>query len=459
MAAPGNGQPTNGDGIPDIPVTSFRSQAQQQTEGWTLSGTFAKIWAYLWASIWPGILCAISWFAGHFDEILSKVVQVFGALQATDQPGFYDMTASIMEDLLGFPVSGAEMRAASRKGGAIAGARVIGQKLVDQLRRELETTKEVTPDSGVAAANAFIGFCMGFAIRQGNVDFFSEILPEQIDVIKGLRGYGEEMAKQLGLGRLSRRALQPLVQTLVADPLTWKLNSQYHPTKLGTSEALRLVARRAISEDLFQQEMDYSGLRKEYSEPLREAAYTQFSASQIHSLFKWSAFDETTWERRAVAAGYNLGDMRILQRLSEIEDADSDVQSMKALLKTQLLAGDISLDEFQTKLDELPLAQEEKDRFSQLIYATLAKPRAKLTLAQVESAVVEGILDITDMQDWLNKQGYSDDDALTLQYITLAKLSGSAEKKRVAQFKYDKQVKAAEKKGEPIPPPPAILAQ
>src|SRR5207244_1753262 len=118
--------------------------------------------------------------------------------------------------------------------------RTIGGQIYNALQDELKPgTGELTPASGLAAAEKFLGFLTEFAVRQGNVAFISELIPIEFNFLGGLREYGETLAKNLGLGRLSRRALQPLIQTLIADPLQWQLNTTYRPTLLNETSAIK----------------------------------------------------------------------------------------------------------------------------------------------------------------------------------------------------------------------------
>src|SRR5271157_4781422 len=54
------------------------------------------------------------------------------------------------------------------------------------------------------------------------------------------------MAKNLGLGRMARRALQPLIQILVADPLMYKLQEDYRPKRIGAMPAIKKYFRRNV---------------------------------------------------------------------------------------------------------------------------------------------------------------------------------------------------------------------
>src|SRR5260370_12761142 len=115
---------------------------------------------------------------------------------------------------------------------------VFGGDLYKLLEEEFKPTSGDLQAGDDAPAQRFLGFLMNFAIRQGNIECLTGFLPEEFRVGEGFRAYGELMAKNLGLGRLARQALRPLIQTLVADPLMSKLQEQYLPKRTAPSPAI-----------------------------------------------------------------------------------------------------------------------------------------------------------------------------------------------------------------------------
>ena len=123
-----------------------------------------------------------------------------------------------------------------------------------------------------------------------------------------------------------------------------------------------------------------------------------------------------------------------------------------------MVDGHITIEDFSALLDTLPLGTyEKKFRLQALQYKSKA-PHTHLTLAQAEKAFEQGIWDLTQLETYLTARGYSADDVNTLELLTLLALAKLEEAKKVAQFAWEKKAAAAEKKGLPIPPKPAILA-
>ncbi len=75
--------------------------------------------------------------------------------------------------------------------------------------------EKITPLSGVRAAATFSGLAINFGTANGLLAFLGGIVP--FGHVDEIREIGEEVAKNLGIGRLQRLALAPIVQIGGAD--------------------------------------------------------------------------------------------------------------------------------------------------------------------------------------------------------------------------------------------------
>jgi len=102
----------------------------------------------------------------------------------------------------------------------------------------------------------------------GNVDAMCEHAKE-LGFLSGFRGYGENMAKTLGLGRLARQALKPLIQVLVADPLLLKLQEDYRPKRLAQTPRSRNSSGTPTFELQMRKELAQTVCRRPNQRPRR----------------------------------------------------------------------------------------------------------------------------------------------------------------------------------------------
>jgi hypothetical protein len=303
-----------------------------------------------------------------------------------------------------------------------------------------------------------MGYLLGFSVREGNIAFLTSILPEAVEPFSEMKEYGEMMARCLGFGRMARQALHPLIQTLITDPLQWYVNQQYAPKLLGEGLAVRAYNRGKIDGPTFATEMAYAGYNTTRSAVLQEDSLTHLSAADAWTLYKNQKYSSEQLQGVYQNNGMDpstSGDWIESQILNECAPW---ITALIQDWKSQTLAGYVTLAQFEGFVDTLNWPTDVANALKNAVGQICELPRKKLTLAEVQSALVEGLVDSTYLQTFLKNEGYSSDDQLTLYYQTLIKLGTQEAKVAVAQYTYDKAVKTAQGKNLPIPPPPAILA-
>lgn len=459
MAEPiitGNGS-GNGAGV-SIPAPSF----EEQGKAWSV-GALAAGWVddlvrknLLSRASGPGTL--LGELGSLFDDLMAVFVQFVGSVQAGGTPGFFTLLSSVLGDLIGVEISADQVHNAWVRGGARDAFRTVGADYWKALLGQIGSPAQLTPESGLAAAEGFLGYLLGFSIREGNIAMLASVIPEEWRIMDGIDEYAQAMRASLGLGRMARQALHPLIQTLITDPLQWYVNRQYTPKLLGEGLAVRAFIRGWVPREVLDTELAYAGYSPARIETLIKDALTELSPADAYTLYKAGAYTEQQVAAAARTSGQDpavFGDWITAKIAAEVEPYTS---ALIADWKGQLLGGFITLAKFEGYVNSLKLPQEVKDAVNNAVGQLVELPRRKLTLAEVQSAFVEGLIDSTEVADWLTKEGYSDDDAQILWYQTLLKLNTTEAKKAVAKYGYDKAVAKAAAKGEPPPPPPAILA-
>src|SRR5882762_8301766 len=153
----------------------------------------------LWLGLVKALEAGLSMFASIIDSLLAALANLFLAAQGNNTPGFYQLTAELITDLTGVDVDANGLFDRYQKRGRIAAMQATGGAFVDLLASEFAgvtqtesggvfhvepgggigglPVKELTPEGGMNAARAFLGFAMSFAVREGNTDFFADLLP------------------------------------------------------------------------------------------------------------------------------------------------------------------------------------------------------------------------------------------------------------------------------------------
>lgn len=416
----------NVDDITKTEVDPHR-QAQLDTLGKKDAGFFNHIWSALWASFIDGLSYLATEFAGALDTVFSWVGQFFLLGQGEKNPAFYDLAGTILEDLTGVPVDKTALKNSAFGSGRLAAMQTFGKDLLDLLVDEFKPAAGNLEQGDVAPAERFLGFLMNFSIRQGNIEVLTGMLPESIRVGEGFRSYGENMARNLGLSRLARRALQGFVQILVNDPLVMALNEQYRPKRLPKEMAIKKYFRDPTFLTQAQKEMQQEG----------------FSDARIQDLIDDAR--PLIGERFLIDYAFRFGDNPVTiggstspslrDSLAQRGYSAADIEKLIALQRPLLKENEIGLLYVNNLMDK----QTALDNFSKLGYdaatADLALQAHSIShthahhigLGELKRAFKNNVIDILELKAHLSAQGFSDDD---IQIITLDLLQPATGKVR-----------------------------
>lgn len=440
---------------PSIPVPNLQQQAQEAAAGYTDAGIIDQFWAKATAHILPGVVAVLQYFVSIVDTVVASLLTIYSGIQGGKSPGTFTLAAAAVSDLLGVEVDAATIQAAFARGPAAA-MNALGGAVMSQLQAELSPAgSTIQPQDGVNAAQTFLGYGLQFAIREGNLDFITSLIPEEYRVGEGLRGYGEGMARVLSLGRLSRLAFAPLFKIFIQDPSTWFYNQKYRPTLLGDAKAIEYFNRGLLSQSEFTNEMQLAGYSDRYAEVLQTAAYKQINEQQLYQQVKFGDIQEGQLPTLIQTLGYSQGDADTVVNTLQWTDAETVADQMANTAFTKALKGAFDPNGFQTYINNLPFGSTKQQWWGRRLADDLNTPRAFLTWSDVSESVIKGILTFDDATSFLQQAGYSATDQNTLMLLLLSKLDTDEAKAATAQFTYNLAVEKAKKAGTPIPPPPA----
>jgi|SRR5579864_5398011 len=444
---------------PNVPTTvNVGDVAQQEvdpsnfgmlfTQGAGMSGQIEKFCVAFWTMIVKGLTYLISLLADVLDELLSKLAEFFLAAQGQQNKGFYDLTAALITDLTGLDVNGDELFGDFQQRGRVAAMQAVGGQLVDALAGEFAGTFQadaggvfkgtrgdgigglpavpLSPEQGMNAARAFMGFVMSFAVREGNTDIFASLLPYGIG--EGFKAYAEDFSKSLGLGRLARLALKPLFQNLVSIPMTWAFNKQYTPTLLGADQAVRAFNAGTFTADMLNEELSRHGFSVERRNAL-QAVHTKYPPeSDLFLLELAGQIDPATHTQLLQRIGYDGDQSALLMKAEQLHTERHLSIRLAETLVHPLLVGLIDIGTYTAVLNKFTFTDKEKQDLTGFAVELLSHPRKRLTFAQLTTAFVDGIVAVDDVATYLHEEGYAENDIAVLLQLDLFKLKAAQAK-------------------------------
>lgn len=420
--------------------------------GVSLSSGFERFWLMAWTAIFKSIEVVLGLLVDGMDRLLGLLADFFLAAQGQTSPGFYKLTAALITDLTGVDVNGDELFGDFQSRGRVAAMQAVGAKFVDVLTSEFAGVTQtdeggvftvgpgdgigglpavaLTPEGGMNAARAFLGFAMSFAVREGNTDFFASLLPFGIG--EGFKGYAEDLSKSLGLGRLTRLALKPIFQNLVAIPMTWAFNKQYTPSLLSAGESVRAFNANFFTGEELNEELSRHGFSMERRNAL-QAFHSKYPPETDLFLLELAGQLPNSEHRLTLKRiGYNDDTIDLLLKAEAVHVKRRLSLHIAEVLIHPLLNGTIDLAAYTSVLNRFTFTDQERLDLTGFASELLQHPRKRLTFAQMTTAFVDGVIALDELATYLHEEGYREDDIAILLQVDLLKL-GAAKAKAAAK--------------------------
>lgn len=284
-------------------------------------------------------------------------------------------------------------------------------------------------------------------------ELVSDLMPFDIGHFSAFTALPEEVISALGIGRLVRRALTPLVNATAATPMLWATNKTYRPKLLAESTALRQFLRGKWDWTDVEEELARQGYTSERIDALLNELGKFFNPTEVNELVqagKWTA-DEGLQHLRN--AGFDENHANDALQLEGVRRFKTQNDTLFVLGEDAFAAGRIdesTLDAFFNSFAPAPAD------------AALAmeRARAKRTLAKRELTSAEalacwkaGVLNAIDYREALLRENYSDAAVEALELLNRGLLDAkktaaehkaelAAEKAAAAKVKADAAVAA-----------------
>jgi len=448
---------------PPRPAKAFdhpKEAAQQTFSGmfWALLDLgIPQPLAYLMAALAAMVVAA----GGVLGQVLFWLLKNVGAAFAEDvlelvdearkelDPTVATIAVTILNELLGTDYANIHLATGTDVSSHLERAGEIGALFHNQLIREFQGEGDVTPEAGMKAAQRFSGFLINFGVATALVSVVGDIV--SFGKFEQFRELGVEVARNLGLGRLNRQAMKPLMDIMIVQPYKWWFNTRFHPTQFKISEVINPFTSSLMPvEDIFAA-ADLDGYSHDKVQKLIELHQKRLTVADAELLARWKFWDPAFARDYIVKLGFSEQLADTVTQIEQFKRVDSRLNKLIDTLEANVIDGHITTDEFSAVLDTMPLTENEKGTILTTVKYKAKSPHKALTFAQLTKAFEEGMIDDTELRDRLAREGYSDADVDILEVQVLlaqAKLVDAAAKKAAAV-----QKKSAKKSGTPPPAP------
>lgn len=368
-------------------------------------------------------------------------------------PELADVAATAVGDMFGTDVPAAAFTSRSDRAGRSKAATALGAgflKAIEGQGGPIEPSDE--------AAKRYLGTVLNMALEgwwQGwFFEFMSSLIPYfDIGKIESFAELDDTVAQALGLGRLSRRVLGPMIDATVVTPLRWKVNKQYRPELLSPAAAIESYLRGEWDFDALNEELSRQGFDPKRILALIGNAAKRLSVEQLLFLNYRGALSEADVLTRVRALGYDERTAAELIQIERTKLRDKWLDPIVDAAVAAFVAGDIGEGEL-ARLVEGAAPTHAETQF--IITAARAKRALRvrtLSPADERRLALKGIRSVVDFRRALEREGFVPDAVTALELELRAEL---ADRKADEQLRADQ---AAERDAEKAAAAAAKLAR
>jgi hypothetical protein len=407
---------------------------------------------------WFTLITGLSMWA---FEILSPPLLNIG-LNMIDQfreqmdPRVGDVSILVLNELLGTEFKMAAVSEEKTLAGHIARAGQVGALFHEQMLQNFTENEASTQTVGRGGAVRLTGQIVNFGTATALLGLLGEVA--SIGQFKNFRLIGEQVTTGLGLGRMNRLAMRPLIQTCVAQPYQWWLNRKFHPTQFNAAEIANPFTQTLLDKDQVYKALDLEGWSDDKKQALIELHQKRLSTDDVEILKRWGYWDETSTHKYLVKLGWPEELADTAGRIPELKRIDARITKLIDKLESAVDAGHMTADDALALIKTLPVTEDERAVIQATMMTFVKVPHKSLTLTEIEKAFENGLITVDDVIARLQQAGFQGDDLSVLVELVLLKFAHDQEAKAAAQTRHDQQVSKAKAKGTAVPKKPAILA-
>jgi hypothetical protein len=385
----------------------LKSQGEQIGLGATEPVVLDRLGRFVLAAVQS----AVAFIVEYIIKIASRVAIYFAGavMRAEDRNAaeFRALTNAALQDLTGVDRG--------------AGNKAIGKTLLESLSGGAGAAPGGTLGPSTAGAEAYMEIVMQLAL-EGYVEggITSALSLGYLDKFTEL---DDILAQVLGLGRMSRRVMQPLMGAKVITPMQWHVNKLYRPELLSPADAVRQYLRHNWTWEQTTEELARQGWSAERIDALVEAQRKFFSPSDIRQFVTREHWNADQGTQHLLDQGYTEEEARDALRLEGLKRFEQLEAAEGGAIVTAYANHEIDDGEF----DDL-MAKQVKNTTERNLLTELGLLRRRLnvrylTPAEERRLAIAGIRNVIDYRRALERAGYQPDAVAALDLELRAELA------------------------------------
>jgi hypothetical protein len=374
---------------------SAEEQASQMRASLQVGGTYLK-WIV-------NLLVTIG------GTVISKFLSLISDFRRDNAGAFSDISKEVLGEFLATDMSGVNIDVSQGPSGSIDAANAIGNALHNTLMNEFKANGPISDDQGAQNARTFSGFAVNFGVQNAILSMMGDCL--SVHLLQQVRSLGEETARNLGLGRLQRIAMQPLLNAAIAKPYTRYLNALMRPEVLGVGELIKAYNRGNITNDQLTTQLQRHGYADADIQNIIEDALPRIGVGELERLIRFGLMTQDEAEQHLVNGGVPDDTAKLMLQAAQSARVETLESTWLDQLRHQCKTGFLSQTDFSSTLDKLHLTDDEKTVELRIVGDYIETRFKRPGWAEAVKAYHLGACDQSYLTAWLNNEGYDSEDA------------------------------------------------
>lgn len=362
-------------------------------------------------------------------ELGRALGEALGKVEAESEGAMAEAVAFGLRDFFGVNVSAGDVRGSRGITGGNALSQKIGGAVLDAMFGAFEGGSDVSPEAGRRNAERMLTFNLSTALEgwmQGvlGTGFLSQWFPNWADL--------DDMLQQsLGLGRINRRILQPLLDAMIIEPFERDINARMAPKKLSEAELMRALHYRFIPREQFDVEMGQHGRSRVDTAVLVAQSHKPLDKNEIARLLELGILTHDVARDHLMNQGYTETVAELVLMLGEEDRIRAVFTQAESTGRRLYQNRNIDEGELRRVLRGAGRSEREADAIVAVGDLDRSEP-PRLPRGVMEEAFREGLIALDRLRGFYLAEGYALEDVLLLEQLALKRKFEEEEREREA---------------------------
>jgi hypothetical protein len=366
----------------------------------------------------------LAWLLSMLLCVVAFIMRLVTSIDDGAAPGMAAVVKNSLGHVFGLPTGSTGRKVAAGVDGNAMGAQ-IGTMILNAMKSGAPASagKPLQPDD--TAAKNFLamlarlgveGWIDGFvaeAIGGGHLASVLELVPIMNEV--------------LGLGRLSRRALAPLVKILVADPYTWKLHLDYRPALMPDGLAVREFIRGNLTAAQLDNALGKHGYSPDVIAALVNHHRKGISQPDLEYLVARGYWSTDRFDQALKDDGYDESSRLTLKNLPEQRLLDQLAEKRMQLFIQAYERGDVDDAEMENEVNSHSFTDPVKLQILDLARTHRLHAVKHLTLGEVQTMIKAHVMNLDDLRTWMTRENYPVEEQSLLEIYLMGQITTADE--------------------------------